>query len=128
MARILIVDDEPVSVQLLSRVLKVHGHEALHASTPEEALEVAAREQPEIILLDWMLPRMDGIDLLGRLRSLPGGDRWRIVMVTAGGDADLAERVREAGGDGFLQKPVAIDQLAEVIEAQVRASEGAGAV
>lgn len=127
MARILVVDDEPVSVQLLSRVLKVHGHETLNASTPEEALEVAVRDKPEVILLDWMLPGMDGIDLLGRLRSLPGGDRWRIVMITAGGEADLAERVREAGGDGFLQKPISIDQLAEVIETQLRAVEAARA-
>jgi len=105
-ARILVVDDIPANVRLLEAKLMAEYFEVLTASDGLSALEVANAQAPDLILLDVMMPGMDGFEVAERLRAEPKTRHIPIVMVTA--LTDTADRVRglEAGADDFLSKPV----------------------
>jgi len=105
-ARILIVDDTPVNLRLFEAKLTAEYFEVLTAGDGPSGLDAADREQPDLILLDVMMPGMDGFEVCRRLRSNPRTRHIPVVMVTA--LTDVADRVRglEAGADDFLSKPV----------------------
>lgn len=105
-ARVLVVDDLPVNVKLLETRLSVEYYDVLTAYDGKSALEIASREQPDIILLDVMMPDMDGYEVCQRLKSDAATRHIPVVMVTAL-DA-TRDRVQglEAGADDFLSKPV----------------------
>src|SRR5476649_1207048 len=105
-ARILVVDDVPANVKLLEARLSAEYFDVLTASNGAEALEVCARAECDIILLDVMMPDMDGFEVCRRLKSNPATHFIPVVMVTALDSP--ADRVRglEAGADDFLTKPV----------------------
>ena len=110
--RILIVDDNPQNLDIFRSRLAVHGYETLAAADGEEALALARDELPDLILLDVMMPKMDGIEVCRRLkadRSLPF---LPIIMVTAKGHSEDVVAGLEAGSDDYLTKPV--DQAALV--------------
>jgi class 3 adenylate cyclase len=110
--RILIVDDNPENLDILQTRLARHGYEILTARDGEEALATARETRPDLILLDIMMPKLDGIEVCRRLkadRSLPF---MPIVMVTARADSKDIVAGLEAGGDEYLTKPV--DQAALV--------------
>ena len=105
-ARILVVDDVPANVKLLEARLSAEYFDVLTASNGAEALEICARAECDIILLDVMMPDMDGFEVCRRLKSNPATHFIPVVMVTALDSP--ADRVRglEAGADDFLTKPV----------------------
>jgi two-component system cell cycle response regulator len=105
-ARILVVDDIPANVRLLEAKLMAEYFEVLTASDGPSALEVANTQAPDLILLDVMMPGMDGFEVAERLKAEPKTRHIPIVMITA--LTDTADRVRglEAGADDFLSKPV----------------------
>jgi two-component system, cell cycle response regulator len=105
-ARILVVDDIPANLRLLEAKLLAEYYEVALASSGPEALAMAARWAPDVILLDVMMPGMDGYEVCRRLKSHDATAHLPVVMVTA--LIDQAERVRglEAGADDFLSKPV----------------------
>ncbi|WP_254453533.1 response regulator [Siccirubricoccus sp. G192] len=105
-ARILVVDDIPANLRLLEAKLMAEYYEVALAPNGPEALALAARWSPDVILLDVMMPGMDGYEVCGRLKGNPATSHIPVVMITA--LADPAERVRglEAGADDFLSKPV----------------------
>ncbi|WP_026988055.1 PleD family two-component system response regulator [Fodinicurvata fenggangensis] len=105
-ARILVVDDTPVNVRLLEAKLTAEYFDVLTAHDGPSALEVAEREVPDVILLDVMMPGMDGFEVCRRLRENPALGHIPVVMITA--LTDVSDRVRglEAGADDFLSKPV----------------------
>ncbi len=105
-ARILVVDDIPANVRLLEAKLKAEYFEVLTASDGPAALEAAQAQAPDLILLDVMMPGMDGFEVAGRLKADPKTRHIPIVMITA--LTDTSDRVRglEAGADDFLSKPV----------------------
>ena len=110
--QILIVDDSPESLDILEARLASHGYEILTARDGEEALATAREKRPDLILLDIMMPKLDGIEVCRRLkadRSLPF---MPIIMVTARADSKDIVHGLEAGGDEYLTKPV--DQAALV--------------
>jgi adenylate cyclase len=110
--QILIVDDNPENLDILQTRLASHGYEILTARDGEEALATAREKRPDLILLDIMMPKLDGIEVCRRLkadRSLPF---MPIIMVTARADSKDIVRGLEAGGDEYLTKPV--DQAALV--------------
>ncbi|MEZ4340579.1 MAG: serine/threonine-protein kinase [Sandaracinaceae bacterium] len=124
-ARILVVDDDDEFAKLSVRASQIAffgtSSKVARASTGEEALLNAARKPPQLVLLDYDLPGMDGVELLSRLRSLPGAKKARVVVISAkAGDAERW-RFDALGVDGFLRKPITMKELVDVIGALGRA-------
>ena len=105
-ARILVVDDIPINIKLLEAKLLAEYFEVLTANNGEEALEVARSEYPDLILLDVMMPVMDGFETCKRLRSDPATAHIPVVMVTALDGVDDRINGLRAGADDFLTKPI----------------------
>ncbi|MBT3341691.1 MAG: response regulator, partial [Gemmatimonadetes bacterium] len=81
--KILIVDDEPFNVDVLEQELEEQGYETCAANNGERALEILAEEKPDLVLLDWMMPGMDGIEVLQRMRATQEWQRIPVIMLTA---------------------------------------------
>jgi two-component system cell cycle response regulator len=105
-ARVLIVDDVPANLKLLDAKLTAEYFDVLKASSGPEAIEIATRQQPDIILLDVMMPGMDGFEVCRRLKSASGTEHIPIIMVTALDQPKDRVQGLEAGADDFLTKPV----------------------
>lgn len=105
-ARILVVDDNPLNVKLLAAKLAKDYYAVITAQNGKEALQKAVRDQPDIILLDIMMPEVDGFEVCRRLKADPATRHIPVVMVTA--LSDVADRVHglEVGADDFLTKPI----------------------
>src|SRR6267143_1743296 len=105
-ARILVVDDDPLNVELLTIKLEREYYVVSTAADGFEALVKIEAEQPDILLLDVMMPALDGFDTCRRIRADPVMAHIPVVMVTA--LSDVADRVKglEAGADDFLTKPI----------------------
>ena len=118
--RIIVVDDEPANVRLLTRQLARDGHVVLAATNGEEALDLIAREQPDLVLMDVVMPRRDGYETCRALKENPSTRLIPIVLVTS--LSDSADKVRglEAGADDFLTKPVNTSELLARVRALVR--------
>jgi adenylate cyclase len=111
-ARILIVDDNATNRDILKARLKVHGYELLEAADGEQALGVVKEYCPDLVLLDVMMPKIDGIEVCRRLKSDPAFPFLSVILVTAKADSKDVVAGLEAGADEYLTKP--IDQLALV--------------
>jgi two-component system response regulator MprA len=118
--RILLVEDDPAMVELIRVGLYYAGYEVLIATSGPEGLRMAQEAAPDLIVLDWMLPGLDGLSLCSRLRQASAAP---ILMLTAR-DA-LADRVRglEAGADDYLVKPFHFEELLARIRARLRRRE-----
>jgi len=103
---ILIVDDNPTNLDILQARLAPHNYEILTATDGEEALAIAREKQPDLILLDIMMPKMDGIEVCRHLRADPSLPFMPIIMVTAKADSKDVVAGLEAGADEYLTKPV----------------------
>lgn len=105
-ARILVVDDIPANIRLLEAKLSAEYFEVLSAEDGPSALEIAASQAPDIILLDIMMPGMDGFEVCERLKANPRTTHIPVVMVTALSDTKDRVRGLECGADDFLSKPL----------------------
>jgi len=103
---ILIVEDNLLNRKLVEAILKPLGYRLLTAVDGEEGIEVATREQPDLILMDLQLPKVSGYDATEVLRSQPETAHITIVALTAHAMADKRERALAAGCDGYITKPV----------------------
>lgn len=120
---VLIVDDEPDLVELIAYALSAEGFRVLTAADGVEGLAVAEAERPDVIVLDIMMPRMDGVQLTERLRENAQLRLTPILMLTAkSGEGDEIGGL-EAGADDYLVKPVSPRRLAMRVRAQLRRSE-----
>src|SRR5947208_14828436 len=106
-----------MNVDILQARLTAHGYDVVTAADGEQALAVAREQQPDLILLDIMMPKLDGIGVCRQLRADPDFPFTPIIMVTAKTDSQDIVAGLEAGGDEYLAKPV--DQVA-----LVRSEEG----
>jgi PAS domain S-box-containing protein len=113
--RILVVDDNRDGVRTLARLLEVLGHEVQSAEDGAEALEVAARYRPEVILLDIGLPGMDGYTVARQLRARPEFEGTVIVAVTGYGNPDDRQQSLQAGFNAHLVKPVDLEALKQLL-------------
>jgi two-component system response regulator MtrA len=119
-SRILVVDDDQSIAEMVGIVLRGKGFEVITSADGPSALETFARQQPDLVLLDLMLPGMDGIEVCRRLRRDSGVP---IIMLTARTDtADVVEGL-EAGADDYLTKPFEPEELVARIKARVRRVE-----
>ena len=105
-ARILIADDNPQGVELLEAYLSVTDYEIRTAADGEETLQRVADWQPDLILLDVMMPKISGFEVCKRLRGNPATRDIAVLMVTALDQASDVERAVDAGTDDFLSKPI----------------------
>ena len=105
-ARILVVDDVPANVKFLEARLTAEYFSVVTASNGDEALAICERAECDIVLLDVMMPGMDGFEVCGRLKSNPATQHIPVVMVTALDQASDRIKGLEAGADDFLTKPV----------------------
>jgi CheY-like chemotaxis protein len=104
--RVLVVDDNLDHVQMLAMLLKDMGHQTEFAISGHAAIGMARRFRPEVVLLDLGLPDMDGTLVCRQLRQEVGLEHARILVLTGSAREGDRERVMEAGGDQFLQKPL----------------------
>jgi adenylate cyclase len=109
---LLVVDDNPMNLDILQTRLSVHGYDILTAADGEEALAVACEKHPDLILLDIMMPKLDGIEVCKRLKANASLPFMPIIMVTAKADSKDIVAGLDAGGDEYLTKP--LDQAALV--------------
>ncbi len=117
--KILLVEDNEMNRDMLSRRLQRRGHEVLIAVDGAEALRVAGEEQPELVLMDLSLPVMDGWEATGRMKADPQTASIPIIALTAHAmDADR-ERALAAGCDDFDTKPIDMERLTGKIAALV---------
>jgi CheY-like chemotaxis protein/MinD-like ATPase involved in chromosome partitioning or flagellar assembly len=115
--RILVVDDEIESVKLIGLMLQRRGYEIVAARSGAQALEKAQAEKPDLVVLDVMMPDMDGYEVCRRLRADPGTATLPIIMFTAKTMIDDKVAGFQAGADDYLTKPVHPEELASRIEA-----------
>lgn len=118
--KVLVADDETDIVEILSYNLKKEGFEVMTASNGKIALELIPKFQPDLILLDIMMPEMDGLQVCDHIRKNPQYDNISILMLTAKGDENTHITALDLGGDDFVGKPVAINVLLSRIRALIR--------
>jgi two-component system, cell cycle response regulator len=109
--RILIVDDDPLFLKLLERQLGDTGHEVLTASNGFEAMRVLLERGADIIITDWLMPGMDGVELCRAIREQAESGFVYIIILTVQADAERTVAAFEAGADDFLRKPVDRQEL-----------------
>ena len=106
--------------------LRILGHEPVSAYNGEQALKISNQQAPDIILLDMMMPGIDGLETLRRLRRTPGLEHIPVIVVSAGQEFDLEFRVQQAGGAVVLPKPISMDRLQAKIDECLAMSETDG--
>jgi CheY-like chemotaxis protein len=114
-ARILVVDDNPTNLKLVSDVLEFDGYQILKAVDAESAREIIKLVPPDLILMDVALPGMDGLTLTRRLKASPETSGIRIVALTAFAMKGDDQKARDAGCDGYITKPIDTRKLATLV-------------
>ena len=113
---VLVVDDEPQVVWILEFSLQGEGYETFSAHDGMEALDQIRRHHPDLMVLDVMMPRMDGWSVLEALGTMPAVERPRVVMVTALASPGDRERAERLGAEAFVPKPFDMDHLVGVLQ------------
>jgi two-component system chemotaxis response regulator CheY len=108
----LVVDDSRVVRKVARRILEDLGFEVAEAGDGAEGLAWCRAEMPDVVLLDWNMPVMDGLEFLRRLRQEPGGSAPRVVFCSVESDLDRVRQALDAGADEYIMKPFDGDILA----------------
>jgi two-component system cell cycle response regulator DivK len=116
MATIMVVEDNELSRDALSRRLERRGYRVVLAFDGEQAIELASRERPDLILMDLGLPRVDGWEATRRLKADPATQRIPIIVLSAHAMTNDRDNALQAGGDDFDTKPIRFLPLLEKIE------------
>jgi DNA-binding response OmpR family regulator len=114
-SRILVVDDEPQVVWMLQFSLEAEGYQTLSARDGRAALDEVREHHPSIVLLDIMMPVMDGWAFLEELQALPADERPRVIVVSARSSLRDRAKAAELGADAFVAKPFNVDDLLVVL-------------
>jgi two-component system, OmpR family, response regulator MprA len=120
MARVLVVDDEPAVRRALERALRLENHDVQLVADGEEALDALATKPADVVILDVMMPRLDGLEVCRRMRQ--AGDRTPILMLTARDAIDDRVTGLDVGADDYLVKPFALRELQARLRALLRRS------
>jgi two-component system cell cycle response regulator len=122
-ARILIIEDDLASRELMSYLLQAFGHTLLCASDGAEGLEAIGRQVPDLVICDIHLPTIDGYEVARQLKGHPAWRTIPLVAVTASAMAHDRNQALAAGFDGYLTKPIDPDTFVQQIEAFLAAEE-----
>ncbi len=126
MNRILVVEDEPLILDLITILLERAGHEVVRAATAEEGLSLAGCRAPDLVLMDIALPGIDGFAATRILKSSPATSGVPVVALTAQAMRADAEEAKRAGCDGFIAKPISTHEFLEQVEAHLRRAARGG--
>ena len=118
--RVLIVDDNQDSRELVVKVLKNKGYEMIEATDGEEAIEKAVGERPDLILLDISIPKLDGYEVTRRLKSREEFKETPIVALTAHAMKGDRAKALEVGCEGYISKPINIRELPDQVKSYLR--------
>jgi two-component system cell cycle response regulator len=118
---ILLIEDDPLSARLVDLILKSEGHRVIMARDGFQGLEIAQRTPLDLVLLDLMLPGMDGFEVLRRLRENPETADVKVVVVSAKSQPADKEKATELGIDYYLTKPYRKVELLEVVRSLLSA-------
>jgi DNA-binding response OmpR family regulator len=118
-ARILVVDDDPGIRQLLTDVLEIEGHDVTVAADGQAAVQTLDASRPDFVVLDVMMPYLDGYAVLRRIRER-SGDPVPVLMLTAAAEPDAAARAWADGVDYYLAKPFAATEVTHLINGVLR--------
>ena len=113
--KILVVDDEPTIVRLMEFILARQGHQMLAAVNGEEALEKIRAHKPDLVLLDIMMPRIDGYEVAQQLRADPETASLPIIMLSAKAQTEDIRRGGEVGVSAYVTKPFSPEHLVQVV-------------
>ncbi len=113
--KILVVDDEPTIVRLMEFILARQGHQMLVATNGEDALEKVRAEKPDLILLDIMMPRIDGYEVARTLRADADTAALPIIMLSAKAQEEDIQKGRDVGVDQYITKPFSPEHLVHAV-------------
>jgi CheY-like chemotaxis protein len=122
--KILIVEDNLQNMRLIEMTLRAKNYALLKAADGEEALDIATREHPDLIIMDIQLPRMNGLEVTRKLRETPAFSHTPIIGVTAYAMKGDRERIIESGCDAYLSKPINTRELPGVIAKMLSQQKG----
>jgi CheY-like chemotaxis protein len=114
--RVLVVDDFEPTCKMVSKILKINGFEAFIATSGAEALEFIQSNPVSIILLDIMMPEMDGLEVCRRIKGDDHTSGIKVILFTAFSDPSLITEGQLVGADGFIQKPFEVDEFVRYLE------------
>lgn len=120
MTRILAVDDEPRFLRLVKANLEVEGHQVITAANGQEAVEMVVKEKPDLVLLDVMMPELDGFETCERIREFSSVP---IIMLTAKGEEDDRVKGLNLGADDYIVKPFSANELLARVNAVLRRAQ-----
>lgn len=123
MAKILVIEDEPDQIKLIRLRLEARGHRVLFAGKAKEGIELAAREQPDLILIDMILPDMHGLDATIKLKQNPSTRTIPVIAISAIGSPDFTKACLQEGIVAYVRKPYNPRELFKTIEKYVRPGE-----
>jgi CheY-like chemotaxis protein len=119
-AKILVVEDNPLNLELVRDILVGAGYVVVEAEDGETGLELARREKPDLILMDIQLPGLDGLEATRRMRADPELAAVPILALTAHAMRGEEERALAAGCDGFITKPIRLKEFSALVAAHLR--------
>lgn len=122
-AKILIVDDEPNLLRLMGYAVTLEGYEVVVAQSGKQALEKALSEQPDLVILDWMLPDISGLEVLNKLRRHQQTRDLPVIMLSARSEVDDKVKGLRAGADEYVTKPVDTEEMVARVEALLRRAQ-----
>lgn len=115
-ARVLVVDDDPAILKVLVQTLQLEDYEVVQANNGEEALEVLSRETPDLVVLDVMMPKKDGYEVLKEIRADPRMAEMPVVMLTAKSSTEDMWEGWQKGVDYYMTKPFDVEELLRFME------------
>jgi len=113
--KVLIVEDNPLNMRLIEMILKTNSYTLLKATDGEEALDIATRERPDLVLMDIRLPKVSGLEVARRLKENPAFSHIPIIALTAHAMKGDKEKAIEAGCDSYLSKPINTRELPKLV-------------
>ncbi len=120
MGRILFVDDDMMTLQLMEKATMILGYESILSASAGEALKIVSTQRPQLILVDINLQDMSGLAFVKKVRGLNEGAAVPIIVVSASDEIGKEELVKQAGADGYIAKPLSLDKLANLLKVYLK--------